>query len=116
MIEIDTIQDIRHIESKIIAGLTGKQLIALFVAGIIDLIVYLITHELFFVMIITGLILLIAFFKIDNLTFIEMIQLYWDKQNQAYVRNYKRKNTISNIEKQCRMYASKKNNKRRRTS
>lgn len=104
MIEIDTIQDIREIESKIIGGFTGRQLIAIGIGIIIDIILFLTTHSIHLILFASLAAFIFGFFKKGNLTAREYFMLMWDKQKQPKVRSYKNKNIILEIEKQCRIY------------
>ncbi|HBJ1645870.1 TPA: PrgI family protein [Clostridium botulinum] len=108
MIEIDTIQDIRKIENKIIGGFTGRQLISISVGIIIDIILFFTTHSIPLIMLISFMILILGFFKKNNLTAIEYFKFFIDKKRQPIVRSYKNKNVINEIEKQCKIYKSQK--------
>lgn len=108
MIEISTIQDIRHIDSKLIGGFSGKQLISFAIGGIAGFISFLITHILLIALIVTLIVITIGVFKKGELTAIEYLHLIWDKQQQPRIRSYKSKNIISEIEKQCKIYKSPK--------
>jgi hypothetical protein len=111
MIKINTIQDIRQIDNKLVAGFTARQLISLGVGVVIDIISFRITHSTFLIMVISLIILTIGFFKKNNLTAIEYLKICWDKQKQPKVRTYKNKNVIFEIEKQCKIYKSQKEKK-----
>lgn len=104
MIEINTIQDIRQIENKLIGGFTGKQLITIIIVIIVNIPLFLNTHSLFLMLIVSLIILAIGFFKKGNLTAIQYAKLFWDKQQQPRVRTYKNKNIIAQIERQCKTY------------
>lgn len=108
MIEIDTIQDIRQIETKLLGGFTIRQLISVAIGASLDGIVYLTTHSTPLILVISLIALIIGFFKKGNLTAIEYLKVWWDKQNQPRIRNYKNKNIIFEIEKQCKTYKSQK--------
>ncbi len=82
MIEIDTIQDIRKIENKIIGGFTGRQLISISVGIIIDIILFFTTHSIPLIMLISFMILILGFFKKNNLTAIEYFKFFIDKKRQ----------------------------------
>lgn len=108
MIEISTIQDIRHIDSKLIGGFSGRQLISFTIGAIVGFITFLITHTLPFAILISGIIIVLGVFKKGDLTAIEYLKLMWDKQQQPKIRVYKNKNIISEIERQCKIYKSPK--------
>lgn len=111
MIEISTIQDIRQIENKLIAGFTGRQLIAFIIGCILDTIVYLTTHSTFIILVVSAVVMFFGFFKKGNLTAFEFLELMWDKEQQPRIRTYKNKNIISEIEHQCKLYKSPKKKK-----
>lgn len=108
MIEINTIQDIRQIESKLIGGFSARQLISFLIGTLVGIVTFFITHSTFLVILIAGIIIGLGVFKKGNLTAIEYIKLLWNKQQQPNVRIYKNKNIISEIEKQCLKYKSPK--------
>src|ERR1035437_7763564 len=111
MIEINTIQDIRQIENKLVAGFTARQLISVGIGVVIDIILFRTTHSMPLIMFISLIILTIGFFKKNNLTAIEYVEICWDKHKQPKVRIYKNKNVIFEIEKQCKIYKSQKKKK-----
>lgn len=111
MIEINTIQDIRQIDNRLVAGFTARQLISLSVGVVIDIIAFRTTHSTLLIMVISFIILTIGFFKKNNLTALEYVKIGWDKQKQPRVRTYKNKNVLFEIEKQCKIYKSQKKNK-----
>jgi hypothetical protein len=114
MIEISTIQDIRQIESKLIGGFTGRQLLAFGIGGIIDMILFITTHSIPLIMLTSFIAIVLGFFKKRNLTAIDYAKVCWDKQKQPKIRTYKNINVISEIEKQCKIYKSPKKKKSKR--
>lgn len=108
MIEVSTIQDIRQIDSKLIGGFNGRQLISFTIGGIVGFIIFLITRTLPFAIFISLLVITLGVLKKGNLTAIEYLKLMWDKQQQPRIRTYKNKNIISEIERQCKIYKSPK--------
>lgn len=114
MIEIDTIQDIRQIESKLIGGFTFRQLVTAVIGIIFDLIIYFTTHSIPAILIVSAIVLIIGFFKKGNLTAREYIALLWDREKQPRIRTYKNNNIISEIERQCKIYKTQKKKKSKR--
>lgn len=108
MIEINTIQDIRHIESKLIGDFSGRQLISFTLGIVVGGVVFLITKTLFFALLIGVLVIALGVIKIGNLTSIEYLKLVMDKERQPRVRVYKNKNLINLVEQQCKNYKSPK--------
>lgn len=108
MIEINTIQDIRNIESKLIGGFSARQLISFVIGGIAGGLMFLITKSMFLTLITATIIITLGVAKKGNLTAIEYLTLLMDKERQLKVRVYKNKNTLDIIEQQCKIYNSPK--------
>lgn len=107
MIEVNTIQDIRQIENKLIGGFTGRQLITITIGIVVDVLLFISTHSIFLMMVASLIILAVGFFKKNNLTAIQYVKYFWNKKHQPKVRTYKNKNILDEVEKQCKLYKAK---------